>query len=218
VIDAADAGRLQDCLAKGGVAVFPADTVYGLGCDPANPRALRRLYELKGRPAEQPAAVMFFALAALLATLPDIPARERVALEALLPGPVTLLLANPDQLYPLAGGPGAGDPGEGGGQRAGSAALGVRVPQWSPALAALAGVERPVLQSSANLSGGPDARCLCDVPISIREGADLTLDGGELPGIPSTVLDLREYQQRGAWRIVREGPLTREHVERILAS
>jgi len=209
VIAAADARALQECLAGGGVAVFPADTVYGLSCDPANERAVRRLYELKGRPAERPAAVMFFTLASLLRALPEIGGRERVALRALLPGPVTLLLPNRDHRYPLARGPGESG--------AGAGSLGLRIPAWTPALAALEAVDMPVLQSSANLSGEPDARHLSDVPESIRAGADLVLDGGRLPGIPSTVLDLCEYERRGVWRIVREGPLTRGDLERILA-
>jgi L-threonylcarbamoyladenylate synthase len=208
VIDSADARHLEKCLASGGVAVFPADTVYGLCCDPANADAVRRLYELKGRPAERPAAVMFFALSALLTELPEIEPRERAALAALLPGPVALLLPNPARRFPLAGGPG----------KDGGDTLGVRVPLWSPLLAALGAVSVPVLQSSANLSGEPDARRLEDVPESICGGADLVLDGGELPGVPSTVIDLREYQRRGEWRIVRDGPLTREDLERVLAS
>ncbi len=61
-LDRDDARRLQECLAGGGVAVFPTDTVYGLGCDPERPAAVERLYELKGRPPERPSAVMFFAL------------------------------------------------------------------------------------------------------------------------------------------------------------
>jgi L-threonylcarbamoyladenylate synthase len=56
------------------------------------------------------------------------------------------------------------------------------------------------------------------VPVELREGADLVLDGGELPGVPSTVVDLSEYEERGSWRVVREGPLTRAEVELILAS
>jgi L-threonylcarbamoyladenylate synthase len=203
-----DVRRLEESLAAGGVAVFPADTVYGLCCDPLNESAVRRLYELKGRPPERPAAVMFFAPAPLFATLPDLGDRERAALEALLPGPVTLLLDNPARRFPLAGGPGEG----------GADTLGVRVPAWSPELAALGTVSAPVLQSSANRSGEPDAHRLRDVPASIRSGADLVLDGGELPGVASTVLDLREYEQRGVWRIVREGPLTQADLERILAS
>jgi L-threonylcarbamoyladenylate synthase len=201
-----DARRLEECLASGGVAVFPADTVYGLCCDPEDEGAVRRLYELKGRPAERPAAVMFFAPACLFAALPDLGDRERAALGALLPGPVTLLLGNPARRFPLAGGPG-----EGGGDT-----LGVRVPLWSLSLAALHTVGAPVLQSSANLSGEPDARRLGDVPETIRAGADLVLDGGELPGIPSTVLDLREYERRGGWRIVRDGALGRGAIERAL--
>jgi L-threonylcarbamoyladenylate synthase len=208
VIDAADARHLEKCIAAGGVAVFPADTVYGLCCDPSSETAVRRLYELKGRPAEQPAAIMFFALAAALSTLAKIGSRERVALRALLPGPVTLLLPNRTHRFPLACGPGE--------DRADT--LGLRVPSWSSSLVELGTVSVPVLQSSANLSGGPDARRLLDVPESIRSGADLVLDGGELPGVPSTVLDLREYERRGTWSVVREGPLTQTDLERALAS
>jgi L-threonylcarbamoyladenylate synthase len=208
VLGTEDARRLEECLSSGGVAVFPADTVYGLCCDPENERAVRRLYELKGRPAERPAAVMFFAPARQFAVLPDLGDRERAALGALLPGPITLLLGNPARRFPLAGGPREG----------GAETLGVRVPAWSPPLAALDTVSVPVLQSSANLSGEPDARCLADIPLSIRAGADLVIDGGELPGIASTVLDLRKYAQSGDWSVVREGPLTRADVERILAS
>ncbi len=193
---------------SGGVGVFPADTVYGLCCDPLNESAVRRLYELKGRPAERPAAVMFFSLSSLLLALPELESRERAAVRTLLPGPVTLLLPNRSHRFPLACGPGEGD----------ADTLGLRVPAWTPALAALSSVAAPVMQSSANLSGEPDVRRLADVPPSIRAGADLVLDGGELPGVASTVLDLSEYERRSEWRVVRGGPLARAEVERILAS
>jgi L-threonylcarbamoyladenylate synthase len=212
VIEVTDARRLEECLSAGGVAVFPADTVYGLCCDPANERAVQRLYELKGYPPARtptrPAAVMFFALSPLLSALPEIEPRERAALGALLPGPVTLLLPNRASRFPLACGPGEGS----------IDTLGLRVPAWTASLASLGTVLAPVLQSSANLSGGPEARRLADVSASIRAGVDLALDGGELPGIASTVLDLCEYERRGEWRIVREGPLTGAQLERILAS
>jgi L-threonylcarbamoyladenylate synthase len=173
-----------DVIAAGGVAVFPADTVYGLACDPENPAAVDRLYALKGRPPEKPAAVMFFDLeAALQHTGP----RTRALLERLLPGAITALLPNPERRFPLACGP---DPDT----------LGVRVPDLPP----LRG-SPPVLQSSANLAGGADARRLDDVPQSIRESADLVLDGGALPGTPSTVIDLRAYEDSGEYAIVRAG-------------
>ena len=76
--------------------------------------------------------------------------------------------------------------------------LGLRVPRLPEALAALERVERPVMQSSANLSGEPDARSLQEIPESLLEGADLVLDGGELPGRPSTVVDLRDFDRSAA--------------------
>ena len=69
----------------------------------------------------------------------------------------------------------------------------------------LRAVASPVLQSSANAAGGADARRLADVPEGIRAAADLVLDGGELPGTPSTVVDLRRYETAGKWTVVREG-------------
>jgi L-threonylcarbamoyladenylate synthase len=170
----------QECIAAGGVAVFPADTVYGLACAPENEQAVARLYELKGRPPDKPAAVMFFSVAAL----PELPPRTRALAERLLPAAVTLLV--PSDRYPLAGGAGT---------------LGLRVPD----LPRFADVTVPVLQSSANLAGGPDARRLDEVPEPIRAGADLVIDGGELAGTPSTVIDLRQYERTGEWTVVRPG-------------
>jgi L-threonylcarbamoyladenylate synthase len=187
VISPTDAAALGSCVAGGGVAVFPADTVYGLACDPDDAAAVARLYELKGRPPEKPAAVMFFDLDALPAAGP----RTRALMERLLPGGVTLLLGNPGRRFPLAC---TTDP----------ETLGLRVPFLAP-------VGRPVLQSSANLTGGPDARRLDDVPEGIRRGADLVIDGGELPGTPSTVVDLRGYED-GRWRIVRQGLVPEEEI------
>jgi L-threonylcarbamoyladenylate synthase len=194
------AEALERCIAAGGVAVFGADTVYGLACDPENADAVARLYALKGRAPDKPAAVMYFDRDRALQALPELGARTRSLLERLLPGPVTALLANPRRRFPLACGP---DP----------ATLGLRV----PALPTLAAMERPVLQSSANASGGPDARRLTDVPEPIRNGADLVLDAGELPGTASTVIDLRAYEDDGAYTVVRAGALSPEDLARLVA-
>lgn len=201
-LSAADARRLEDCLAAGGVAVFPADTVYGVCCDPEDEAAVRRVYELKGRPAERPAAVMFFALESALEVVAD---DLRDAVRALLPGPLTLLLPNYSRRFLPACGP---DP----------QTLGLRVPGLGASLAPLAAVGRPLMQSSANLTGGPDARLLAEVPARLREGADLVLDGGELPGTPSTVLDLRRFAIDGSSRVLREGAVSAAAIERALAS
>jgi L-threonylcarbamoyladenylate synthase len=195
-----DSAAFEHAVAAGGVVVFPADTVYGLACAPDDAAAVERLYALKGRRPDKPAAVMFFALDRALAALPELGARTAGALRRLLPGGVTLLLPNPRRRFPLACGPDAGT-------------LGLRVPD----VPALAGVRVPVLQSSANTAGGPDARRLADVPDAIRSGADLVLDGGELPGTPSTVVDLRAYEAAGTWAVLRSGAVAAEAVGTVLS-
>jgi len=200
-----DARRLEQCVSGGGVAVFPTDTVYGVCCDPDDERAARRLYALKGRPAARPAAVMFFALEPALETLSELHHDERAALAALLPGPVTLLLSNSVRRFAPA-------------CRVDPATLGLRVPHLPERLRALAGSSKPVMQSSANLSGQPDARSLEQIPDSILDGADLVLDGGELPGMPSTVIDLRDYSANRRWHVLREGALARSAVRETLTS
>jgi tRNA threonylcarbamoyl adenosine modification protein (Sua5/YciO/YrdC/YwlC family) len=186
-------------MSVGGVAVFPADTVYGLACDVHNRVAVERLYRLKRRPLDKPSAVMFFDRDLALSSLPELGERTRAALGRLLPGPVSVLLPNPERRFPLA----CGDD---------QSSLGLRVPVVPP----LEGVSWPVLQSSANLAGGADARVLAEVPESLRRSADLVIDGGELPGTPSTVIDLRALETTGEWDIVRQGVMSREDVERAL--
>jgi L-threonylcarbamoyladenylate synthase len=202
-LTADDALAFERCIAGGGVAVFAADTVYGLACDPASERAVARLYELKGRPAAKPAAVMFFALEPALAALPELGARTRAALTRLLPGALTVLVPNPQGRFALACGPDGGT-------------LGLRVPGLPAPIAALGDVSLPVLQSSANPAGEPDARTLAAVAPAIRAGADLVLDGGETGGVASTVVDLREYEDGGAWSLLREGAVAREALARVL--
>jgi L-threonylcarbamoyladenylate synthase len=73
------------------------------------------------------------------------------------------------------------------------------------------------MQTSANMSGESDARALAEVPAQLREGADLVLDGGELPGVPSTVVDLREFDAQRRWHILREGALQASVVKEKLA-
>jgi len=198
-----DVATFERCIAVGGVALFPADTVYGLATEPDSREGVERLYRLKGRRADRPAAVMFFSLGLALAALPELGGRTRGALERLLPGAVTLLLPNPAARYPLACGPNR-------------QVLGLRVPRLEGQLAPLAGVRWPVLQSSANPSGAADRRRLEEVEERIRRGVDMVLDGGVLPGTPSTVVDLTDYERDGSWAIAREGAVDAQMVGEAL--
>ncbi len=203
MITAEQAGTFSRCMTVGGVAVFGADTVYGLACEPGNKEAVRRLYALKHRAPVKPAAIMFFDVRLALAALPEQGPRTRLAMEGLLPGGVTLLLPNPAQRFPLA-------------CRGQPDTLGVRVPALTDASIALTAVRWPILQTSANLSGEAEARTVEAVPTSIRDAVDLVLDAGPLPGTSSTVIDLRRYESESAWTVIREGAVGRDAVAAVL--
>ena len=183
-----DAEAFERCIRVGGLVLFGSDTVYGLACDPNDRFAVERLYLLKRRTLDKPSAVMFFSLERAFAAVPELGERTRGAMSRLLPGGVTVLVPNPAGRFALACGSDLGT-------------LGLRV----PVLPALEGVRRPVLQSSANRAGGPDPRMLDEVPALLRAAVDLVIDAGDLPGTPSTVVDLRRYEVDGEWRVAREG-------------
>ena len=196
--------EFERCIGRGGVAVFPADTVYGIACNPGSVSSVARMHEVKGRPQGRPAAVMFFQLDRALAALEEqLGGRTREALVRLLPGPVTVVLPNPGGRYALAGG---------------DTTLGLRVPRLEGRLAPMAEARVAVLQTSANPTGGADARRLCDVDTEILESVDIVLDGGELSGLPSSVVDLNRYEQSGEWRLLRETAVSHGEVAELLGT
>lgn len=198
--DGAGAARvaLERTLAAGGVAVFPADGLYGLACDPIDPAAIERIHRLKGRDEGKPSAVMYFAPLVMRELLGELGPRARAALGALLPGPVTVVVDNPAGRYPLA-------------CRATPGRLGVRL-LGGP----LAGLRRPIFQTSANRSGEPPASSLAELDERIVAGADLAIDAGRLTGLASTVVDLSRIDADGSWEVLREEALPRAAVARLL--
>lgn len=198
--DGAERARvaLERTVAAGGVAVFPADGLYGLACDPLDAGAIERVHALKGRDDGKPAAVMYLAPGAMRELLAGLGPRTRDAVGALLPGPVTLVVANPERRYPLA-------------CREDPERLGVRLIEGP-----LAGAMSPLFQTSANRSGEQAPGRFAEVPTEILEGADLAIDGGELTGEPSTVVDVTAIDEGGKWKILREGGLGPDEVARAL--
>jgi len=198
-VTADDVQRFEEIIKDGGIAVFPTDTVYGLGAHPDSVEGVHRLYWIKGRSPDRPAAVLFFDLERALADLPEIGVKTQAAIDRLLPGPVTLLIPNPATRFPLACG-------------AEPSRLGLRVPKLDERLAPLAEVTVPVLQSSANPTGESDPRSLDEVDARIRRGADIELDAGVRGGTPSTVVDLSTYEDTGEFEVLREGALSAEEI------
>ena len=165
-----------DAVRAGGLVIVPTDTVYGLATSPHREAHVRRLYEAKGRGEQQPTALVACNLDMLFESIPELRGAPGAVAAALLPGPYTLVLRNPARRYPWLTG-------------TKPEAIGVRVP-------ALTGPGREVLErvgvlaaTSANLPGGRDPSRLEDVPAELRAAVDAEVDGGELPGTPSTVID-----------------------------
>ena len=163
-------------LATGGLVVCATDTVYGLCASPHDPAALEQVNELKGR-AGQPLALLAASLEQLVSYLPELDERRRSALEALLPGPYTIVLPNPENRLPSL------SPGREG-------TIGIRVPDLPASTRALVEAFGALAATSANRHGEPDPRRVREIPGEIASAVAVVLDEGELPGVPSTVIDL----------------------------
>jgi L-threonylcarbamoyladenylate synthase len=186
-------------LRAGRPAVLPFDTVYGLAAEPHDAGSTDRLYRLKGRSADQPSALVAASTEVLLELVPELEGRSAAIARALLPGPLTLILANPARRFPWITG-------------TSPEAIGVRVPALTGAGAEVVGALGAVVATSANRPGGPDPARLDAVPEELRAGAGAVVDGGPLPGTPSTVVDLTGDEPK----VLREGALASEEVLRRL--
>jgi L-threonylcarbamoyladenylate synthase len=183
-------------LRAGRPVVLPFDTVYGLAVEPHDEASTRALYELKGRVETQPTALVASSVEALVACVPEL---DVARVRHLLPGPLTLVVANPAHRFLWLTGTNPD-------------ALGVRVPHLTGPTRAVLEQVGAVVATSANFPGGPDPRRLEDVPAPIRAGAAALVDAGELPGTPSTVVDLTGP----APRVLREGAVPAGEILRRL--
>ena len=199
--DGAAAARsaLERTVRSGGVALFPADGLYGLACDPLRAGAIARIHAIKGRDEGKPSAVLYFSPLTMRELIGSFGERTREAVGRLLPGPLTLVVSNPERRYPLAA-------------REDPERLGVRLIEGP-----LSGAGCVLFQTSANRSGDPAPFRFGDVEPPVAAAVDLAIDGGELAGRPSTVVDLTEIEGGGGWRLLREGAVSCVELERLLA-
>jgi len=200
--DGAESARkgLERCVAAGGVAVFPADGLYGLACDPLDRAAIERIHRIKGRDDGKPSAVLYFSPLAMRELVEGLDDRTRAAVGALLPGPVTLIVRNPQRRYPLA-------------CREDPERLGLRLIDGP-----LAGVMWPLFQTSANRSGEPAPAAFADVHHSILSAVDVAIDGGALTGSPSTVVDATALDSGGEWTVLRQGGMPAAELRKRLSA
>jgi L-threonylcarbamoyladenylate synthase len=190
-----------DAVRTGKLVLFPADTVYGLATTPYSPEPVERLARLKGRDIFQPTALMAADVELLFECVPELRGRSGEIVRALLPGPYTLVLSNPGRRFRWMSGTRPDT-------------IGVRVPQLSGPGAELLGRVGALAATSANVHGGGDARRLHDVPEEIRTACAAIVDGGELAGTASTVIDFTGTEPV----VLREGAApSAEALERVSA-
>ena len=166
-----------EAIAGGALAVLPTDTVYGLVCAAGSPAAARALYGLKGRDEIQPTALLASGIGVLLESLPGLDRRATASIRELLPGPFTLVVQNPGRRYSWL-------------SAARPDVIGVRAPVLPAPAAEIVERVGMIVATSANLPGGVDPRRLAEVPDEILAGVAFAVDGGMLPGTPSTVIDV----------------------------
>jgi L-threonylcarbamoyladenylate synthase len=167
-------GDIEDAVAAlraGHAVVLPTDTVYGLCADATSETACTHALALKGRTEGRRAALVCAGVDTLLELVPELPA---AVVRGLLPGAYTLVFRNPAHRYAWLG----------------KETIGVRVPTLPEPAAQVIGAVGAVMATSANVHGGPDPAAVDDIPEEIRAACGAVVDGGALPGVPSTVLDL----------------------------
>jgi L-threonylcarbamoyladenylate synthase len=171
-------------LLSGGTIIYPTETVYGIGASAFHRAAIQKVFDIKRRPASMPLSVAISSFE-MLDKVAEIEEGELAILEALLPGPVTVLLKAKESLPELL--------------TAGSSLVGIRYPEHELALKLIDGAG-PITSTSANLTGSPSPAAVDEIDIEISQSVDMVIDGGRCRfSEPSTVLDL------GARKIIRPG-------------
>jgi L-threonylcarbamoyladenylate synthase len=198
-------GAVEDAIAgirAGQPVILPTDTVYGLCTSPFREGPVSKLARLKGRDVAQPIALVASDIDMLFECVPELRGRAGVIARALLPGPYTLVLTNPARRYRWLSG-------------ARPDTIGVRVPELAGDGARVLASVGAVAATSANTTGGPDPARLDDIPEELRAACAACVDGGELPGTASTVIDFSGDEPH----VLREGAASgADAIERALAA
>lgn len=183
-------GEAARCLADGGLVAFPTETVYGIGCNAADPAALARLNAVKRRPPGKPYSIHLASAADVARHVDRVPPIAERLMKRYWPGPLTLVL-------PTADGKG----------------VGLRVPANQLAIELLKRCPVPLVAPSANRSGNPPAKSAQEAADALGDDLDLILDGGATTlKEASTVLRVTD---RG-WEILRQGSITADMIRRTL--
>ena len=182
---------------QGKIVVFPTETVYGIGTNGLDEKAVRKLYEVKKRPLNKPISLLVSNMEMVKAIAKDITEVEYKIMEKFFPGPLTIILKKKDIVSDIV--------------TAGQDTVGVRMPSGEIArkLVELSGV--PIATPSANISGQPSGTNLSEIKENFEENVDFYIDGGNSElGISSTIVQVID----GKIEILRQGSITLEQIEK----
>lgn len=189
--------KVVEILKNGEPVVFPTETVYGLGAPVFDEKAIRRVFEIKGRPADNPLIVHISQLNQVERIAEEIPPSFYLLARYFWPGPLTLIVKRKPTVPAIVS--------------AGHPTLAIRMPSHPLALALIDAVGEPLVAPSANLSGRPSPTCAADVWEDLAGKVECVLDGGPCTvGIESTVLLLQPLT------LLRPGQITKEQLEEVL--
>ena len=189
--------RCASVVKRGGVVVFPTDTIYGIGCDPYRDQAVGRIFAIKGRDEKKPLPVLAYSIedAEKIVSLGDA---GRILAKNYWPGALTIVASIVDQKISRR-------------VTAGSNSLAVRVPANECVLSLLKRCKY-LVGTSANSSGEKPLKSAQEVLASSLEGYDALLDGGPVErGVESTIVDIT-----GTPKILREGAIKTKEVLELL--
>ena len=197
-LDAAGLRLCLDIADRGGLIVFPTDTVYGIGCNAFRPDAIAAIYALKGRSYAKPLPILVAGRHHLSLVAAEVPKEASPLIDAFWPGPLTLVFKTAPMAIQAA---------------RGRSTIAVRVPGNKTARQILEGVNLPLATTSANRSGGLAAVTGRDAVALFRGKVDLIVDGGRCAiARESSVVDASSHP----FTVLREGAISKRELEKKL--
>jgi L-threonylcarbamoyladenylate synthase len=187
-----------EVIKQGGIVIFPTETVYGIGTNGMDAKAIEKLYKIKERPYNKPISLLVSDLNMVNLVAKDITTLEYEIMRKFFPGPLTIILKKknivPDILT------------------SGQDTIGIRIPSGKIARKLIEYVGKPIATSSANISGKPSKTNIKNVMEELEEQADYFIDGGKSEiGIASTVIQVIN----GIPNILREGSISIEEIKKV---
>jgi len=189
---------IADTLCKGGLFIFPTDTVYGIGCNLFMRRSVGRIYSLKGRGYSKPLPILIHDARDLSILTKEVPKETGILIKEFWPGPLTLVFQS-SLIASIATG--------------GRSTVALRLPSEKFLLKVLKTVKMPLASTSANLSGNPALSSGREVIRQFNGRVEIIADGGKTQlGVPSTVLDLSNFP----FTVRREGAVPKKKLLEIV--